>query len=297
MGQGEELVSVDEALAEGDLLDAGDLEALAAFHDMDELRGLEQGVVGARIEPGEAAAEPLDMELARLHVVAVDIGDLELAAGRGLDRRGDIDHVRPVEIEPGRRPVRLRRLGLFLDRNRALLLVELDDAVALGIVDPIGEDGGAARELAGLLQDLAETMAEEEIVAEHERRRLPAQEIAADDEGLGQALGPRLLGKGDIEAPLPSVAQRLAIALDVAGGGDHQHLADAGQHQRRERVIDHRLVVDRQQLLADGIGHRIEPGARTSRQYDALHAVLVPRAAISFRQRARLSRQGRAVTP
>ena len=40
--------------------------------------------------------------------------------------------------------------------------------------------------------------------------------------------GPRLLGEGDVEAPLPAVAQRLAIALDVAWGGDHQQLADAG---------------------------------------------------------------------
>ena len=70
--------------------------------------------------------------------------------------------------------------------------------------------------LAGLLQDLAEAMAEEEIVAEDESGRLPAQEVAADDEGLRQALGPRLLGIGDVEAPLPAVAQRLAIALDVA---------------------------------------------------------------------------------
>src|SRR5882757_10368116 len=52
--QSEKLVGVDETLAKSDLLDAGDLEALAAFHDMDELRGLEQGIVGARIEPGEA---------------------------------------------------------------------------------------------------------------------------------------------------------------------------------------------------------------------------------------------------
>jgi hypothetical protein len=148
-------------------------------------------VVGPRIEPGEAAAEPLHMELARLHVVAVDIGDLELAAGRGLDRRGDIDHVRPVEIEPGRRPVRLRQPSVFLDRDRALLLVELDDAVALGIVDPIGEDGGAGRELAGLLQDLAEPMAEEEIVAETRaagcppRKSRPMMKACARPSGRG----------------------------------------------------------------------------------------------------------------
>jgi hypothetical protein len=48
VGQRQELSGIDEALAEGDLLDAGDLEALPAFHDMDELCGLEQGIMGAR---------------------------------------------------------------------------------------------------------------------------------------------------------------------------------------------------------------------------------------------------------
>ena len=49
--------------------------------------------------------------------------------------------------------------------------------------------------------------------------------------------------------------------------GDDQDLADAGEHQRRQRIIDHRLVVDRQQLLADasviGYSRVPEPPAST----------------------------------
>ena len=48
--------------------------------------GLEQRVVRAGVEPGEAAAHDLDVELAALEVDAVDVGDLELAARRGLER-------------------------------------------------------------------------------------------------------------------------------------------------------------------------------------------------------------------
>jgi hypothetical protein len=59
----------------------------------------------------------------------------------------------------------------------------------------------------------------------------------------------------------------------VGGGGDDQDLGDPGQHERGQRVVDHRFVVDGHQLLADGVGDRIQPGARTPGQDDALHSL------------------------
>src|SRR2546426_5775523 len=44
--------------------------------------------------------------------------------------------------------------------------------------------------------------------------------------------------------------------------GDDENLPDTSQHQGRQRVIDHRLVVDRQELLALRERHRVE--TRTS---------------------------------
>ena len=68
---------------------------------------------------------------------------------------------------------------------------------------------------------------------------------------------------------LAAVAQQALVAADVLGGRDQQDLADAGQHQRGQRVVDHRLVVDRQQLLADRPGDRVQPGAGPAGQNDA----------------------------
>ncbi len=66
VGQGCELLGGDEALVEGDLFEAGDLQALALFDRRDEVGRLEQRSLGAGVEPGEAAAEQLDVELALL---------------------------------------------------------------------------------------------------------------------------------------------------------------------------------------------------------------------------------------
>jgi hypothetical protein len=79
-----ELRVVDEAGAPGDLLGAGDLQALAVFQRGDELAGLQQAVVRAGVQPGVAALHDLHRQLALLQVGLVDGGDLQLAARAGL---------------------------------------------------------------------------------------------------------------------------------------------------------------------------------------------------------------------
>ena len=58
-----------------------------------------------------------------------------------------------------------------------------------------------------------------------------------------------------------AVAEQLAVERNVLRRGDDEDVADPGEHQHRDRIIDHRLVVDRQELLVDRAGHRIEPRA------------------------------------
>ena len=65
-----------------------------------------------------------------------------------------------------------------------------------------------------------------------------------------------------LDPPLPAVAEQALELLDLFRSGDDQEFADAGQHQRRQRIVDQRLVVDRQQLLRGRQRQRIEPRAR-----------------------------------
>ena len=110
----------------------------------------------------------------------------------------------------------------------------------------------------------------EDVVAEDQGDRVLADELAADDERLGQPVGHGLLGVGELDPPLRAVAEQLAEPREVGRGRDDQDLADARQHQDAERVVDHRLVVDRQELLADHPGQRVEPGPRAAGQDDPL---------------------------
>ena len=112
-------------------------------------------------------------------------------------------------------------------------------------------------------------MAVEKIVAEHEARGRAGEEIRADEKGLREAVRLRLLGVGNLEAELRAVAEEPAELRQIVRRRDDEDFPDVGQHQDRQRIIDHRLVIDRHELLAHGAGHRIEPGAGAAGEDDA----------------------------
>ena len=60
--------------------------------------------------------------------------------------------------------------------------------------------------------------------------------------------------------------------LDDRRAGDDRHVAHAGEHERRQREIDHRLVVYRQQLLADCLRRGVEPRAAAACEDNPFHA-------------------------
>ena len=113
----------------------------------------------------------------------------------------------------------------------------------------------------GPLQHRRKASAIENVVAENERAAAVADELAADDEGLGETLGARLRRIGEAHADAAAVAEDAHEAVLVLRRRHDQHVADAGEHQHRERIVDQRLVVDGHQLLAGGDGDGIEPRA------------------------------------
>src|SRR4030088_2601667 len=76
LGKPQQLLGIDKALGERDFFRAGDFQALALLDDVDELRGFQQRLMSAGVEPRISTAKPLDMKLAAFEVPLVQIGDL-----------------------------------------------------------------------------------------------------------------------------------------------------------------------------------------------------------------------------
>ena len=269
LGERFELHRRDPALAEGDFLGAGDLQSLALLDGGDELPGFEQAVVGAGVEPGVAATHDLDIELALFEVEAVEVGDLEFATGRRLEVAGAVDDRVVVEVEAGDGVVGFGLLRLFFEAQDLAVGVELGNAITLGVMHVVGEDGRACATLVGVAENIVEVVAIEDVVTQHEGRVVVADEVGADDEGLGKAVRAGLDGVLQVDAPLATVAEQLLEARGILRGGDDQDVANAGQQQRGQRVVDHRLVVDRQQLLGYRQGGRMEPGTGAAGEDEA----------------------------
>ena len=265
----------DPAVLPGDLLGHGHGQVLGVLHGADELRGLVQALHGAGVQPRVAAAEGDDGQRPLLQVHLVERGDLQLAARGGLHLVGLGCHVARVEVQAGDGVGALGALGLLLDGDGPALAVELNDAEALGVVHMVAEDRGAARlgVLDGARQVARQSVAVEDVVAEHEGARLAADELLADGEGLRQAVGARLLGVGEVHAVARAVPEQALEVGQVRRRGDDEDVPDARQHEGGQRVVDHGLVVDRQQLLGGHERERVQAGAGTAGEDDAFHRI------------------------
>ena len=186
----------DPAVLPGDLLGHGHGKVLGVLDGADELRGLVQALHGAGVQPRVAAAEGHHGQRPLLQVHLVERRDLQLAAGRGLHLVGLGGHVARVEVQSGDGVGALGLGGLLFDGDGPALAIELHDAEALGVIDVVAEDRGAARlgVLDGARQVARQAVAVEDVVAQHQGARLAVNELLADGEGLGQAVRRGLLG-------------------------------------------------------------------------------------------------------
>ena len=75
----------------------------------------------------------------------------------------------------------------------------------------------------------------------------------------GRPVGAWLLGIRKAEPPAFAVSKKPLKTWQVMRRRDDQDFTDAGKHQCRQRIIDHRLVVDRDQLLAHSPSNRMQP--------------------------------------
>ena len=241
----------------------------------DELRRLVERLHGAGVQPRVAAAEGHHGERPLLQIHLVERGDLQLAACGGLHLGGAGGHVARVEVQAGDGVGALGALGLLLDGDGPPLAVELHDAEALGVVHVVAEDRGPPRlgVLYGARQVARQAVAVEDVVAEHQGARLAGDELLADGERLRQAVRRGLLGVGQVHAVARAVPEQALEVGQVRRRGDDQDVPDASQHEGGQRVVDHGLVVDRQQLLGGHERERVQARAGPAGEDDAFHNI------------------------
>src|SRR5208282_2283370 len=108
--------------------------------------GLHQGFVCARVEPGCASSHHADVQLIAFEIHAVNVSDFEFAAFRRLETGGDFDDLAVVKVKSGNSVTRFRLRRLLFNAERLWRLslrIELDDTVALGVMNGVCKNAGA----------------------------------------------------------------------------------------------------------------------------------------------------------
>ena len=279
------MAAVDEPHLERGRLGASDQDARVTLLEVANVfRGVAQCERVARVEPVSVVVQNLNVEEVPRHERHVHVGDLEFAASTRLECLGDLDNITRVEVRSGDCVVGFRFFGLLLEGDSTLPRIELYHPVITRVGYAQCKDTCTPKVLRALAQCLGETLPVEQVVAEHQRDVIVADELLADDECLGDSLGVVLYGVLDVDPQVGTVTEQAPALVDVVGCRDDQDVPDTGGDRVGQRVVHAGLVENRQERLArtsvvatDAEGDGAHSGATTCNEDNAFHTVLLGR--------------------
>src|SRR5574339_193240 len=160
--------------------------------------------------------------------------------------------------------------GFFFYGQHFSRWIELRHSISLRVMNMIREDAAASRPHHRVVQQVMKIMTIENVVSQHESREIIADEGRTDHERLRQSIGRWLNRILKVEPPLRTGSKELLEPRGVLWRRNNKNLANSCQHQCGERIIDHRFVEHRQELLADRQRCRMETRSRATGENDAL---------------------------
>src|SRR5262249_30197214 len=124
--------------------------------------------------------------------------------------------------------------------------IKCDNAVTFWIAHLVGKNGRAVVPLDRFMQQLLKSMTKEKIITKDQCHTIVQNKIPTDQECLCKTFRPWLHGILKVNSPLFAIAEKTLKLGAVFRSRDNEYFADSGKHERRQRIVDHRLVVDRQ---------------------------------------------------
>ena len=127
------------------------------------------------------------------------------------------------------------------DRNAKQWDISRADADAFG---KLSQDRAAQAWAEGRFD--SQILAIEAPELDDDRKPLESTQIVSRDEGLRETTGFRLHRIRERDPEAAAISEQRFEARRIQRRGDDQNVADTGKHQDRQRIVNHRLVVDRQ---------------------------------------------------
>ena len=231
------------------------------LHGFYEVGCLYKAFVCTGIQPCEALAQKLNVQLSLLKVDTVQVCDLKLASCAWLQIFCVLYNLVVVEVETGYTVVAFGLFRFLFNGNRFSVLVEFHDAETLRIIYIVSENSGTFACFCivySSFQALFEAMSCENVVTKDHTYGVVADEFLADDKCLSKSVRAWLYSIGKVDTELMAVTEKLLKSRGILRGGDDQDITDACVHKNRHRIVDHRFVKDRQKLFGGHHGKRVK---------------------------------------
>src|SRR5690606_13588835 len=188
------------------------------------------------------------MQASFLKVNIIDVCNFQFTATTGLDIFSNADYFVVIKIQAGNSKIRFWLTWLLLYTDGTLILIKLHYAIPLRVIDMIGKHHAPIR-IRMRFQNILQSCTIEYIVTQNQSNLLFAYKFLSDDKGLSKSFRLGLYRKFKMAAHLTAITQQFLECSRVFRGGDNENLPDSGHHQYRQRVINHRLIVNRHKLL------------------------------------------------
>ena len=231
------------------------------LHGLYEVGCLYKAFVCTGIQPCEALAQKLDVQLSLLKIDTVQVCDLKLASCAWLQVLCVLYNLVVVEVETGDTVVALWLFRFLFNGNCFSVLVEFYDTETLRIIHIVSENSGSFAcfcVVYSSFQALFEAMSCENIVTKDHTYSVVADEFLTNNECLGKSVRAWLYSIGEVDTKLMAVTEKLLKSRGILRCGDDQDITDACIHKNRHRIVDHRFVKDRQKLFGGHHGKRVK---------------------------------------
>ena len=97
----------------------------------------------------------------------------------------------------------------------------------------------------------------DDVIAQHHANLLAVGEMFGQRQGVGDTAFAFLVSVVDVfQAELFSVGQEAQKIAGIPAAGDDQNLLYPGIHKGLDGIVDHRPVIDRQQMFVSDLGER-----------------------------------------
>src|ERR1035441_3525033 len=194
------------------------------------------------------------------YVGVVDIGNFEFSAGGRFQRPGLVEDSLVIEVNASNGVVGLRMGGLLFNAND-VVAHNLGNAETLRVGNLLEEDF-RARLLPVEFVNGGFDGSLNNVVAKNDADLMAFGKVFREGKRIGNAAFAFLIGVVDVlQAELTSVREQTEKVAGITAAGHNQQIAYPGFDQGLDRVVDHRLVVNRQQVLVGDLGEREKPAA------------------------------------